>query len=239
DKTPKAPGKVTFATLKKSVDDKKSGGDSLADTSESLLRDAFEGKKSRFFELSEDLLRINVRRGLCSKLNLLESFSGDIKFVGANKIVQKYNTDEMFGGKEGIFYDITGDGALVYALLNNKITPVNLDDEQFFVKEDYLLSFESSLQYENSARKFGEDFDLVKLTKSGTALLLSKTEIFTQKIDEKSPLNIRFDYIIGWHGNLKSKILRGQGSLFSRRSDAKWVTFTGNGYVFCAKKIGG
>jgi len=113
------------------------------------------------------------------------------------------------------------------------ITHFELTNEEFYLKEKHLLAFENSINYENTSKNFADDVDLIKLSGSGSVVIITDNKPICQLIDAANPLAIKLEYILGWHGELKSKIVKGKESLFKRREDSKWVTFKGEGDVFC------
>jgi tetratricopeptide (TPR) repeat protein len=234
----KGKGKVSFSDIKKvQAAARHDVVSTVKETAEELMRNIFMGgSDSDFIDTYQNLVKLNVKKEIYSKLSLLESFSGDLEFKGANKIIQKKKTDIPLGPSDDLIYNVVGDGSLLLSLGSQMITALYLDKEELYVKDKYLLAFEKSVNYENSSKAFDEESDLIKLSGSGAAILLSGNRPITQKIDKGSPLAIKLEYIIAWYGNLSSKIIKDKYSLFKVQDEAKWASFKGNGYVFCLVK---
>lgn len=247
----KGKDKLNFADIKKSLSSIKTSNvtplsvapasiaesvSTVKDTAEDLMRNVFKGGGTDFIDFYQNLMKINVKSEVYTRLSLLESFSGDLSFKGAYRIIQKKQTEIPLGATEDLIFNVFGRGSLILCLGSLKVTAFTLNNEDFYVQEKCLLAFEKSISYENSSSEFGEEFDLVKLSGKGTVILFTENKPFTQIIDENNPLAIKLEYIVGWYGGLSSNVIKGKEGMFKRREDSKWVTFKGNGFVFCLVK---
>lgn len=204
---------------------------------EDMRRNVFnDGPDALFISRYKNLVRISVKDNVFSRLSMLESFSGDINFKGAYKIISKKKTNLLLGDADDPILNVFGNGSLILCLGDMNILSFTINDEVFYIKENHLLAFESAITYENASKNFADGFELVKLTGTGAVVIITENEAISQFIDDSHPLAIKLEYIIGWIGNLQSHIVKGKESLFKRREDSKWVTFKGDGYVFCLVK---
>jgi hypothetical protein len=209
----------------------------IKETAERLRKDSFKKvADTGFIEIYQNLVKLNITDMMYTRLSLLESFSGSLNFTGAYRIIQNKLTDLLLGEANDPIFRIFGNGSLILSIGDTVITPLALNNEGFYVKEKYLLAFEKDVTYENSSKTFAEDFELVRLSGTGMVLLITKNKPITQIIGEENPLAIKLEYLIGWYGDLTSRIIRGKEGVFKRQEDSKWTMFKGNGYVFCLIK---
>ncbi len=185
----------------------------------------------------DKFIKFNITDEVYTRLSLIESFSGNLNFKGANKIISKKETDILLGDPGDPIIRVSGGGSLVLCTDDHSITPFALESDTFYVKEEHLLAFEKNVKYENPSKEFSEDFELIKLNGTGVVVLISNDELFTHTIDAQNPLAIKLEYVIGWYGELRSRIIKGKNNIFKRREDTKWVTFKGEGSVFCHIKV--
>ncbi len=223
--------------IKEVPKDTPKGVPTLAFISSELNRNAFKSSsESEFMDTYKGLLRYKIKDNMFTRLSLLESFSGSLDFKGVYRIVSKKQTNTLLGNAGDPIYNVYGKGSLILSLGKRELLTFNMKKETFYVKEDCLLGFDNGIKYENTSKKFAESFELVKLSGSGSVALLTKDKPFTQLINAENPLAIKLEYIIGWYGKLKTRIVDSEERLFKRREDSKWVTFKGDGYVFCTAK---
>ena len=208
---------------------------SVETTAVDLMRNVFKGdSENEFIDTYENLVKLNVRGELFTRLSLLDSYSGDLHSKPAYKVIKKEETKEVLGKQDDIIFNVYGSGSLILSLGTSNIVAFTLkNDEKFYIIEEHLLAFEKIVRYENSSSKFGDNHDMIKLIGKGTVVIINEKKPLTQAISETNPLTIKLDNIIGWYGKLKSKVIKDKESMFKRRKDAKWVRFTGEGFVFC------
>lgn len=121
---------------------------------------------------------------------------------------------------DGATFDrLSGDGLAIVAAFNeSELIRINLNkSDVLFAHENTVLAYSASLSWENGY--LSDDYPLMRFTGEGPVILSAKT-ISSCPITPDSPIDLSFDYLLGWIGDLnlfeheKGRLsCKGQGSL--------------------------
>jgi uncharacterized protein (AIM24 family) len=139
--------------------------------------------------------------------------------------------DEPLGGAASPITAFNGKGELVLGpAKGQRLEPIQLEDDPFYVLENALAGFEISVAYENGRLPVGdgEAFGVVQLRGPGTVILQLPEGATALEIIDARTTAVRAGSVIGWLGRLVPRALLASEAPAGARG---FVAFTGEGMV--------
>ena len=175
-------------------------------------------------------------RAFAGRLDALRVVAGQVATRVLHRRAHDAETSEVLGGIGSPLVRITGDAQVVVGPRpGHALTLVDVDGELVFVREDLLVGFELSLQYENGRVELGaaagETVPVVQLRGSGTFVLEVQGDLArlaTLPMVSGTPLLVRRDWVVAWFGRLVTRALPSTESPGGHRG---LIGFSGDGRV--------
>jgi hypothetical protein len=175
-------------------------------------------------------------RPFAGRLDALRVVAGQVATRVLHRRTNDAETSEVLGGIGSPLVRITGDAQVVVGPRpGHALTLVEVEGELVFVREDLLVGFELSLQYENGRVELGaaagETVPVVQLRGSGTFVLEvagDLARLATLPMVSGTPLLVRRDWVVAWFGRLVTRALPSTESPGGHRG---LIGFSGDGRV--------
>jgi uncharacterized protein (AIM24 family) len=171
-----------------------------------------------------------------ARLESVRAYRGDVATDVMQRQTRGQLANETFGGVGAPIVAFSGAGHLVLGPRpSHHVFSFLLEDEVAFVREDHLMGFELSLNYENGRLAVGEgDATLmVQLRGSGAVLLELLDPVVALEVTSERGAILRHDHIVGWVGRLVPRALSISESPCGQRG---LVRFSGDGTIFVAAR---
>ena len=156
------------------------------------------------FSIGESEVLINVRGEMLTRLDGLVASWGSVTMKPELKRFRGKATDKPFGEGARRMLRASGEGRYVISREGRQFTPLELDDEPAFFREEILFAFEESILFENGRvpAKNGADLHLVHLRGRGKLLLVTHGVPQAVDVRKGEPMRIPMEQLVGWHGPL-------------------------------------
>jgi uncharacterized protein (AIM24 family) len=206
-----------------------------------VARDAHLAFPDRGIALLEDLALVKVGespagQSFAARLEAVRAYRGDLSTQVMQRQARGQIANETFGGVGTPIVLFSGTGHLVLGPRpSHHILSFLLRDEVAFVREDCLMSFELSLQYENGRLAVGEGDTtlMVQLRGAGAVLLELLDPIATLDVTSERGAILRREVLVGWVGRLVPRALSLSESPCGQRG---LVAFSGDGLLLVAAR---
>jgi len=177
-----------------------------------------------------------VGRSFAARLESIRSYSGNLKTEVMERQLRGQVGSDTFGGVGTPIVRVSGAGQLVLGPRpSHNLVSFLLRDEVAFVREEHLLGFDHSLEYENGrlAVGEGEGTHMVQLRGTGTVLLELVPALATLEVKDESSVAVRREVLIGWVGRLAPRALSIGEAPCGQRG---LIGFSGDGTVLVAAR---
>lgn len=183
---------------------------------------------------ANNLLNVYFTVGTFSRVGGLVAAEGKHEFSPARRRHKGKFTDYQLGGSTDPVMKIAGEGILLLSSGEKRIILVSVSpDENIYVKEDALFSFQSTISWENGTINIGpkERIELVQLSGEGVVALMSQTAPSIRELSEGEPLRIAKTALIGWQGKVTPKIIAEGNTKGGKEAEVYFIEFTGKGKI--------
>lgn len=139
--------------------------------------------------------------------------------------------DEPLGGPRAPLIEIAGKGELVLGpTAGQRLHPIALDEETFYLREDALVGFELGVSYENGRLPLGDGdaVPMVQLRGPGSVIAAIPDSAAALEIAEGRSTSIRAVTVLGWLGRVVPRALLASEAPGGMRG---LVSFSGEGMV--------
>ncbi len=139
--------------------------------------------------------------------------------------------EEPLGGAAAPISEITGKGEIVLGpARGQKLEPILLEEDHFYLREEALIGFETSVAYENGRLPAGdgEAIGMVQLRGPGTVVAQLPESTSALEIIDARTTAVRAFLVLGWIGRLVPRALLASEAPAGARG---FVAFTGEGMV--------
>lgn len=179
------------------------------------------------------LVLVQATSGFAARLELVRSLSYAAGY-GTSTLLRRTRGrtgEEPLGGAMSPISEITGKGEIVLGpARSQKLEPILLEEDHFYLREDALAGFEASVAYENGRLPAGdgEAIGMVQLRGPGTVVAqLPESTTALEVIDARTTA-VRAFLVVGWIGRLVPRALLASEAPAGARG---FVAFTGEGMV--------
>src|SRR6266536_79367 len=133
------------------------------------------------FWLSGGLLAVQVRGDVLTRGEGLLAIRGGVRLVGEVKRFRARATEKPFGVGPRRMLRASGEGGLLYRVAGARFTPLDLEGESAYFREEVVFAFEDAVAFENGrvASRLGPDLNLVHVRGQGHLLLATAGEVVT------------------------------------------------------------
>jgi Flp pilus assembly protein TadD/uncharacterized protein (AIM24 family) len=206
-----------------------------------IARDAHLPFPDRGVALLENLALVKIAeppsgQSFAARLEAVRAYRGDV----STKVMQRHArgqiANETFGGVGTPIILFSGTGHLVLGPRpSHHVLSFLLRDEVAFVREDCLMSFELSLEYENGRLAVGEGDTtlMVQLRGAGAVLLELLDPVAALDVTSERGAILRREVLVGWVGRLVPRALSLGESPCGQRG---LVAFSGDGLLLVAAR---
>ena len=159
--------------------------------------------------MRDGVLAVAVRGEVRARLDGLFAVRGRVALAGELKRFRGRATDKAFGAGATRMHRASGEGELLLHAAGRRFTPIALEDEAAFVREEAAFAFEGGLAFENGRvpAPAGAALDLVHLRGRGTLLLRTLGEPVALEASPGAPLRIPLRAVVGWSGALTPRLV--------------------------------
>jgi uncharacterized protein (AIM24 family) len=174
-------------------------------------RDVFEVQPS-------GALVVRVTGKLVSRTDGVVASGGELSYAPSMRRVKGRATDEPFGSEDSPVFEISGDGFLVAMPRGGRFTPIRLDDEALYVREDAVFSFEGGLRWEagkvpgseDAARAehgpSGQPLRFINLRGDGRICIRTKAAPVSIQVTPEWVLYVEAPRLLGWTGKVVPRV---------------------------------
>jgi uncharacterized protein (AIM24 family) len=176
---------------------------------------------------------VQATSGFAARLELVRSLSYAAGY-GTSQLLRRTRGrtgEELLGGAAAPISEITGKGEIVFGpARGQKLEPILLEEDHFYLREDALAGFEASVAYENGRLPAGdgEAIGMVQLRGPGTVVAHLPESTSALEIIDGRTTAVRAVLVLGWIGRLVPRALLASEAPAGARG---FVAFTGEGMV--------
>ena len=179
------------------------------------------------------LVLVQAVSGFAARLESVRSLSYATGY-GTSQLLRRTRGrtgDEPLGGAASPILEITGKGEIVLGPeIAQRLEAIQLEDDPFYLREDALVGFETSVAYENGRLPVGdgEAIGMVQLRGPGTVIAQLPQGSTALEIIDARTTAVRAGTVLGWLGRLVPRaLLAGEAPAGARG----FVAFAGEGMV--------
>ncbi len=146
---------------------------------------------------------------------------------------------ESFGGLGSPMVRASGGGELVVGpRASHALSAFTLHDDTIFVREDVLLGFELSLQFDNQklALGDGDSIPVVQLRGSGAVLLELMEKMVAVEVLESRSVLVRHEVVLGWTARVAPRAPTLADARGGNESQRGLLSFAGDGSVLLSAR---
>jgi len=179
------------------------------------------------------LVLVQAASGFAARIESVRSLSYAAGY-GTSTLLRRTRAragDEPLGGAASPISAFTGKGELVLGpAKGQRLEPIQLEDDPFYVLEGALAGFETSVAYENGRLPVGdgEAIGMVQLRGPGTVVVQLPEGATALEIIEARMTAVRAGSVIGWVGRVVPRALLASEAPAGARG---FVAFAGEGMV--------
>jgi uncharacterized protein (AIM24 family) len=176
---------------------------------------------------------VQATSGFAARLESVRSLSYAAGY-GTSQLLRRTRGrtgDEPLGGTASPIVEITGKGEIVLGpARGRRLEPIQIEEDPFYLREDAVAGFETSVAYENGriAVGDGEAIGMVQLRGPGTVVAQLPEGTTALEIIEPRATAVRAVLVLGWIGRLVPRALLASEAPAGARG---FVAFTGEGMV--------
>jgi uncharacterized protein (AIM24 family) len=177
----------------------------LAPSSEVL-----KGPMTAPFEVREEGAAISVAGELLTRVEDLLLVTGAVKLEPELRRFRGQGTNQSFGEGGARLMRATGRGVLVVgAKEGQRFTPIDLEDEGAYFREEVVYAFEQSVTFENwlLASEEVPGVALVNLWGKGKVLLRLEGALRAHQVRVDEPATVPLERLVGWFGNVTPRLV--------------------------------
>ncbi len=152
---------------------------------------------------SEGSLVIRVNGKLMSRTQGVISSGGDLNYEPALRRMRGATAAQPFSNQKLPLFVVSGQGHLVISPMQHKFTPVLLEDDILYLREDFVFSFEDQLRWENGYVPGSRSaMPMVRFCGKGQVVLRTKTPLLSIKVTTAEPSYVDSRFLAGWVGRV-------------------------------------
>lgn len=153
--------------------------------------------------------------------------TGEFSTAPLNRRARGRDLEEPLGGMRPLLA-LSGEGSVV--LHANALTVIELEKEFFYVREDRLVAFDTSLRHESGRLATGqmEHIPIVQFSGEGLIALRTSSALYAVEVKSDRSAKIRAADVVGWIGRLLPQPTSGDGAF---GMSGGLVSFNGEGAV--------
>ncbi|MFS8068697.1 MAG: tetratricopeptide repeat protein [Byssovorax sp.] len=176
---------------------------------------------------------VQATSGFAARLESVRSLSYAAGY-GTSQLLRRTRGrtgDAPLGGPLSPIVEITGKGEIVLGpARGQRLEPILIEDEPFYLREDALVGLETSVAYENGSIAVGdgEAIGMVQLRGPGAVVAQLPEGTTALEIIEARATAVRAVLVLGWIGRLLPRALLTSEAPAGARG---FVSFTGEGLV--------
>lgn len=161
------------------------------------------------FVVNRGLLSVAVDREALSRADGLIAVRGAVRIAHEMKHFRGRPTEKTFGEGSRRMLRVSGAGTLLYRASGAHFSPIELEGQSAYFREEAVFAFEGAVAFENGrlASNVGADLHLVHLRGPGRALLVTLGEVAAVDVDKESPLRVPAAVLVGWTGTMTPKMV--------------------------------
>jgi len=177
-----------------------------------------------------------AERAFAGRLDAFRVVAGHVVTRVLHRRTRDAESSEVLGGIGSPLVRVAGEAQLVLGPRpGHALTLIDVGGDIVFVREDFLVGFELSLQYENGRVELGaaagESVPIVQLRGAGTFVLEVSGDLARLALlpaTSGTPLLINRDWVVAWFGRLVPRVLPSTESPGGHRG---LIGFSGDGSV--------
>jgi hypothetical protein len=156
------------------------------------------------FEVSQGgALVIRVRDRVLSRLAGIHVTGGELEYEPAMRRSRGRETDEKFDFGGTRMHVVSGDGYLIAVPGDQAFTAVTLDDDIFYLREDLVFAFESTLRWENgNVPGLRGKLPVVQFRGDGAIAIRTPQPLVRVKLPAQGVLLVAAMRLAGWIGRV-------------------------------------
>lgn len=196
------------------------------------------------FSREGGLLSVAVRNQVLVRGLGLLAVIGNVQLTPELKRFRGQTTDKRFGDGQKRVLRASGKGTLVFRAPEGHLSPLDLNDESGYFREDVVFGFEETVTFENGRVTSSnlQDVDLVHLRGTGRALLLTRGRVGALDVSPEKPARVPALALVGWTGGLTPRLVplaQGVAGGLPERAEPATMELTGEGRVLLDEGAGG
>lgn len=157
----------------------------------------------RFEIYSSGALVIRVDHRVHTRLDGVYATGGDLAFEPALRRSRGHQTDERFDYGGPPLHVVTGHGYMIAVAGKQPFTAVTLDDDIFYLREDLVFAFESTLRWENGhVPGLRGRLPMVQFRGDGAVVLRSEQPLTRVKLPPSGIVYVDASRLAGWIGRV-------------------------------------
>jgi Flp pilus assembly protein TadD len=148
-------------------------------------------------------LVIRVKERILTRLDGIHVTGGELEYEPAMRRSRGHQTDEKFDFGGSRLHAVSGDGYLIAVPGDKTFTAVSLDDDIFYLREDLVFAFESTLRWENgNVPGLRGKLPVVQFRGDGAIAIRTDEPLVRVKLPAQGVLLVAAMRLAGWIGRV-------------------------------------
>jgi hypothetical protein len=148
-------------------------------------------------------LVIRVSERVLTRLDGIHVTGGELEYEPAMRRSRGRDTDEKFDFGGTRMHSVSGSGYLIAVPGDKKFTAVSLDDDIFYLREDLVFAFESTLRWENgNVPGLRGKLPVVQFRGDGAVAMRTSDALVRVKLPAQGVLLVAAMRLAGWIGRV-------------------------------------
>jgi uncharacterized protein (AIM24 family)/Flp pilus assembly protein TadD len=159
-----------------------------------------------FLVTDSGFLLMNIHEKGFARLDGLEFICAEqLSYKPTKRNYRGRKCEEIFGAHGSPLLEIRGNGRLGFSANGNTYSPISLDGEMAYIREEFVIAFDSELGFENG-RMPGTDSILVQFAGTGSFVLATPGEPRSMEVTPERGVVIPARNLIGWFGRMMPRL---------------------------------
>jgi len=158
------------------------------------------------FEIASNgslVIRVGVQTKVLTRLDGIHVTGGDLAFELAMRRTRGHQTEEAFEFEGSQLRVVSGTGYLIALPQDRQFTAVALDDDIFYLREDLVFAFESTLRWENgNVPGLRGKLPVLQFRGDGAIAIRSKKPLVRIKLPAQGTVLVEIARLAGWIGRV-------------------------------------
>lgn len=185
---------------------------------------------TRLHRRAPDIVLVRLAGAFALRLEHVHALlpdTGDFATAPLHRHARGRDLDETLGGMRPLVA-LSGEGSVV--LHANALTVTELEKEFFYVREDRLVGFDTTLRHESGRLATGqmEHIPIVQFSGAGLIAIRTSSALYAVEVKSDRSAKIRAADVVGWIGRLLPQAASGDGAF---GMSGGLVSFNGDGAV--------